>query len=133
MKKGLILNIVLAIAFFSFIVWKYRNSDNETKKLYESLCKEYPSLDINDYLNCRIASIYEISSEFRNDSDFMRITTSEEKKYSIDVKNCINSSELELEDALNVGDSLVKTKGSDTLTVINNNGKYFFKLNTNVQ
>lgn len=126
MKKNHKISIIIVVLFLIFVAWKYWSSNKKTTELIEKLKIEYPLLLINEDINCTIINIYHPPPNYRTSSYFMRITFSENKKYSINTKNCITSNDIHFNDIVKKGVKLIKNAGSDTLIVVNNQSKYLF-------
>jgi hypothetical protein len=123
-KPQLFIFIVFIFFGIGYFIFDIKRSD----RLFDKLRNEYPFLAIEDSVYTIVADIYIMPFGYGLRPKFKRITTADNKKYAIDTKYCINLKDTYLENEMNIGDSIKKTAGSDTLVVINNKGKYLFKL-----
>jgi len=132
MRKTLIFYFIIAVLFVSIMVIFANLLSNrdlkESEKYGRMLANEYVPLLKGDSLFTHVIDVYESDPKFRIDPDLMRITVSSYQKYGIQAKYCLNSKDIDLRDVLNIGDSIAKAPNSDTLRVINKEGKFLFIL-----
>ena len=126
MKRSIVINIILAILFMAFIVWKFTSSNEEADELYKKLIKEYPVLKIKDNIESSIIDIYVYPFGYTKNPYSKKVSLSENAKYTIYTKKYINDGEIKFGNILRKGSKLRKRANSDTLLVINEQEKYYF-------
>lgn len=116
MKKNFIIKGVLFLVFMSFVIWKFNKTSKEAEDIMKKTNKDYPLLRLKDSVDGIIINIYK-PPLLKIAASTMYVVLSNGTKYYVSVEDqqIVNNSNF-----LNIGDSLIKRSGSDTLII---NGK----------
>ncbi len=112
-------NIAFIVVFLIFVAWKVYSSIKEDDEQFFKLRKAYPTLLIQDSIDCKVSNRYKYNENYRGTMFVVHISTTDNKKATINSYKCLTNADTNLGDVVKVGSIIQKKPNIDTFKVIN--------------
>ncbi len=128
-KNMIILNIILVLIVLIYAGFRLYNTIQKHNEIESRLNIEFPRLLFTDSIKNVVKTTY-YPENWRGAKDIQYVTFEDNTKYIIWIANNVTSENVYFGDIAKKGVEIIKNAGSDTIAVINDNGKYLYTINS---